>query len=164
MLIIEHQGRYLHQMKGASGYYVSKCGAVYSTYINELMRPSLQSKKYLQTTFKLDNGHRKAKMLHRVVALQFVHNPDPKTKKDVNHKNGNKRDCRACNLEWVTNTENNHHARRIGLMPSAGRVVFVPIIRGFCAPMKEYQVKSRFYCFKPVPTSYPKSDSDATRS
>ena len=30
--IIEIQGRYFHQMKGASGYYISKSGAIYSTY------------------------------------------------------------------------------------------------------------------------------------
>ena len=161
MLIIEHQGRYLHQMKGAGGYYVSKCGVIYSTYTKKLMSPSPQSKGYRQTSFKMDNGCRRAETLHRVVALQFVHNPDPKTKKQVNHKNGNKSDCRACNLEWVTAKENDTHAREMGLSPRYQQAAALPIIRGFCAPMQDYQAKPRSYHFEPVPTSCSKPDNNA---
>ena len=162
--IIEHEGRYLHRMKGASRYYISKCGAIYSTYKNELLKPSPQSNGYLQTGFRLDDGSYKRLLVSRLVALQFTYNPDPESKVQVNHINGNKRDCRVRNLEWLTNTENNHHARKIGLMPSAGKPANRSIIRGLCAPVQHDQIIPRFYRFEPVPTSCPKSDTDATRA
>ena len=53
------------------------------------------------------NG-RKAYYIHRLVAAHFVDNP--LNKKEVNHKNGDKLDNRASNLEWVTRSENQKHA------------------------------------------------------
>lgn len=37
---------------------------------------------------------------------------------ELNHKNGNKSDCRLTNLELMTHAENVKHAYRIGLTPS----------------------------------------------
>lgn len=53
--------------------------------------------------------------LHRLVALAWVHNPEPETKVFVNHKDGNKRNPYFKNLEWVTAQENNVHAVKTGL-------------------------------------------------
>lgn len=56
------------------------------------------------------NGLHKTYRLHRIVAKAFL--PKIEGKEHVNHKNGNKRDNRADNLEWVTQAENNLHSYR----------------------------------------------------
>jgi hypothetical protein len=43
---------------------------------------------------------------HKLIALAFIKNDDPKRKKFVNHKNKKKYDNRLTNLEWVTPSTN----------------------------------------------------------
>lgn len=44
---------------------------------------------------------------HRLVAIAFV--PNPKNKKEINHKNWNGLDNRVENIEWATRSENEKH-------------------------------------------------------
>lgn len=60
------------------------------------------------------DGVTKSHRLCRIVALHFV--PNPENKPAVNHKDGNKKNDHADNLEWVTAKENSQHAFRTGLM------------------------------------------------
>jgi len=60
---------------------------------------------------------------HRTVAQAFVENQEEK--EFVNHKNGNKVDNRAENLEWCTQEENVHHSLDSGF----GKTTTRPIIQ-----------------------------------
>ena len=53
--------------------------------------------------------------IHRFVANAFIPNPDRLP--EVNHKDGNKMNNSASNLEWVTSSENSKHAHAMGLQP-----------------------------------------------
>ena len=63
---------------------------------------------YMRVSLTQEGKHKKSASVHRLVANAFV--PNPENKKYVNHKNGNKEDNRAENLEWVTASENSKHA------------------------------------------------------
>ena len=73
------------------------------------------------TPYDDGNGYLRVKLdgencrLHILVAVAHVPNPDPETKNIVNHKKGKKHDCRASQLEWVTQAENIQHAWDTGL-------------------------------------------------
>lgn len=61
-------------------------------------------------TVNLQKGDRfETKKIHRLVAFYFVDNP--KNKPHVNHKDLNKQNNHYKNLEWVTQKDNNRHAK-----------------------------------------------------
>lgn len=69
----------------------------------QIVKPYLASDGYMMINLSDDNG-RKAYKAHRIVAQLFV--PNPMNLGLVNHKNENKKDNRAVNLEWCTNRYN----------------------------------------------------------
>lgn len=74
---------------------------------------TLDRKGYPRVTTSIA-GTRHLKMVHRLVAEAFI-GPMPNNKTETNHKNGLKTDNRPENLEYVTCSENKHHASRLGL-------------------------------------------------
>lgn len=67
------------------------------------------------------NGKPKTFLGHRLIALTFLSNPE--NKPCVNHKNGNFRDNRLENLEWVTYSENQNHAFENRLIKTANPII-----------------------------------------
>lgn len=73
------------------------------------IRKLSQKAEYIQVRL-LVNKKEVYRSVHKVVAELFVPRPADPSKKLVNHKNGNKKDNRAENLEWTNQSENRLHA------------------------------------------------------
>lgn len=91
-------------------YEISNMGEVRNKATGKLLNPYDDGSGYLRV--KLDGENCR---LHILVAIAHVLNPDPERKNIVNHKRGKKHDCRASQLEWVTQAENVQHAWKTGL-------------------------------------------------
>eukprot|EP00494_Astrolonche_serrata_P001648 UN01654 len=59
--------------------------------------------------------------IHRLVAFHFV-GPQPTTNHVVHHKNHKKCDGNACNLEWVTQSQNSKKACELKSKPTVRAV------------------------------------------
>ena len=96
-----------------SQYYISNYGRVYNSKTKNFRKGVKDKKGYLriQLNFK---GKMYPRKIHRLVAQAFIPQID-KTKNQVNHKNGKKKDNRKKNLEWCNNSENQIHAYKYGL-------------------------------------------------
>jgi len=67
---------------------------------------------YLQVCIKV-NGKFIKQRIHRLVAQTFIQNPD--NLPQVNHKNCNRADNRASNLEWCSNSYNQKYRNKFGV-------------------------------------------------
>lgn len=75
----------------------------------KILKPSKDSSGYLQIVLT-KNKIRKSYKVHRLIALTFI--PNPKNFLQINHKNENKLDNRAENLEWCTHKYNCNYGTR----------------------------------------------------
>jgi len=82
------------------------------TFVGRYLKSHLDSWGYRRANL-CKNGKMCTVKVHRVVAAAFI-GPCP-SGKQVNHKNGVKDDNRPENLEYMTQSENNHHAYDTGL-------------------------------------------------
>lgn len=99
--INDYEGKYL----------ISKDGIIKSAKTGKIKALISDAKGYQRVG--LCNKYLKTHKVHRLVAINFIPNPD--NKPQVNHKDGNKKNNKVENLEWVTNAENSSHAYKTGL-------------------------------------------------
>lgn len=98
---------------GHPNYEINRMAEVRSVKTGQPLKPYDDGRGYLRV--KLDGMNCR---LHILVALAFI--PNPENKPIVNHKRGNKHDCRASQLEWCTVAENTQHAWDHGLIRRGG--------------------------------------------
>lgn len=112
-----------YPLKGYENLYeISKTGKIKSLKkkhrtFEKLLKPKLTKDGYYQVSL-YKNGKSKCLRVHRLVALNFLENPE--NKEQVNHKDGNKLNNCVDNLEFCTNQENIDHSIRIGLQKPSG--------------------------------------------
>jgi len=86
----------------------------------KIMKPVLSNGYYKVGLVK--ENVRIGMLIHRLVALHFIDNPE--NKPTVNHKDGNKLNNFFDNLEWATQAEQVQHSYRTGLQtPNNTRLV-----------------------------------------
>lgn len=102
------------EIAGYPGYYVYEDGRIQNRKRGTFLKQGKHKNGYrLVSLYHL--GTPKGFIVHRLVAQAFIPNPDGKPQ--VNHKDGNKENNHASNLEWMTASENQRHASAMGLMP-----------------------------------------------
>lgn len=81
-------------------------------FINRPIKPIVDKDGYLSVCLSMDNVQ-KIKRIHHLVLDNFV--GERASRENCNHVDGNKANNCLDNLEWVTQSENEYHAHRIGL-------------------------------------------------
>ena len=95
-------------------YEIHRDGTVFSTITNKPLRGGRNSKGYLTVSLYDGSVPKKPRsyLIHRLVAEAYL-GKAPEDRPHINHKNGNKLDNRAENLEYTNIQENNKHAREV---------------------------------------------------
>ena len=102
------------KIKGYPMYSVSNLGHIRNDKSKRILKQS--GARYCQVNLS-NNGIYRI-LVHRIVALAFIKRKNKKL--EVNHLDGNKRNNRVTNLQWLTKTENQLHAYRTGLKKPSG--------------------------------------------
>ena len=94
-----------------SGYTIREDGEVRSRF-GRVVKQQFDGPGYARVEL-WENGKGRKYLVHRLLAQAFIPNPDRKPQ--VNHIDGDKANNALTNLEWVTQSENQLHAYRVGL-------------------------------------------------
>lgn len=91
-------------------YYITEDGKCYNSKTDKYLKGQYNYKNgYLSYNITLPDGSKKRVYAHRMVALAYIPNDNPK-RNQVNHIDGDKTNNYVDNLEWCTSLENVHHS------------------------------------------------------
>lgn len=105
-------------MENGDNYEVSNFGEIRNLK-GKIIKPEILKKGYLRVSLCLNSKNKKY-LVHRLVALAFI--PNPENKPVVNHEDGDKTNNRYDNLVWATSSENTQHAIATGLKNESKRI------------------------------------------
>ncbi len=99
-------------------YYATDTGEIYSEKSSKYLTQHLDKDGYCKVRL-ISNDGRHTYSVHRLILENFSPRDDMMLLQ-VNHIDGNKQNNTLSNLEWVTCSENNLHAHKIGLKNQSG--------------------------------------------
>lgn len=100
--------RYVEEFKN---YRTDEDGNVWNAKRNHILAKDLHKSGYYRVRLCQDNK-KYSKFIHRMVAQKYI--PNPENKPEVNHKDSDRLNNHASNLEWVTSSENSMHSFTYG--------------------------------------------------
>ena len=109
-------------IKGYPGYQISNMGRVWSKKRQIYLKNGKTTNGYCQVCLYAINGKNKRELVHRLVALAFI--PNLNNYPCVNHKDENKENNSASNLEWCDRSYNVNYGSR---NEKAGKKIKKPI-------------------------------------
>ena len=130
-------------------YVIHPCGTILRIHKNKttLMKHYKKKDGYMRIGLR-NNGKQKFFLVHRLLALHFI--PNPENKRCVDHINGIRDDNRLENLRWVTYSEN-----MLGFRSNP-----VQLITKGGINKHENGWRWRYYMSKKAKTKYMKSKED----
>ena len=102
----------MKQIKGFEDYLITLDGKLFSLKTMKFLKLKVTNAGYNQIQLFNKDGY-KYFSVHRLVAEAYI--PNLENKEQVNHMDGNKLNNLACNLEWMTRSENQKHCSDTGL-------------------------------------------------
>lgn len=123
----------------------------------EILTPDVGRTGYLRVTLFKD-GKRNRQLVHRIVALNHIPNPDPIKNTEVEHKDTHRDNNCIWNLEWVDHIKNSGNPKTREHISKAlnGKPKYVPLNATSSKPVNQYTKDGKYI------TSYP-SATEASR-
>jgi hypothetical protein len=89
-----------------TNYLIDENGNIYNKKTKKFLNGSIKKNGYKSVKLTID-GIKKDYLVHRLVALTYLENPD--NFPQVNHKDRNKLNNNITNLEWINASDNISH-------------------------------------------------------
>lgn len=128
-------------IQGYEGLYqISNFGRVKNSK-DFIMRQKASKDGYIRIQLYKDKKY-VVKYVHILVASAFI--PNTNHKSEVNHIDADKSNNNVNNLEWVTRSENHHHAVRMGLKPICPTIGKYGKDNPCVKPIYQYDLNGKF--------------------